>query len=1422
MDRKKVKRSVMATVLATTLLTSNNVGYANNSLQNLVDQARKDMKDASYAYVVPSQNGKIAPSSSLYPLLNTAKANYQKAKSAIMKSNEKNKDTLLKDLDDLYNERITKGIIPYIDAYNYADKYLNPIMDDMKKAEEAKDWAKVETLYHKLSVQLKTRTAILYRFSGKEARDLLLNQYKEPANLKRDQLIVPVTIYMKVKEAEILLAAGKKEEAIKVLESIKSLISQLPSTSSLPMIKELLEKANDVAKTAGIDLTTPTTPPSTGGGNSGGNNGGGNTGSKNFNLSIMHVNDIHANTDKAPRLVTAVKEVRTVKPDALLLNAGDVFSGTLYFNEFLGQADLKFMNLMKVDAMTFGNHEFDLGSSKEGHQALVDFIKAAKFPFVSANVDFSEDDKFTGLFNTKIPKTPEKPKNGNIYTGIVKEINGERVGIFGLTTAETADISSPGKITFSNYIEDAKRMVAEFEAMGINKIVALTHIGFDDNAAVDNDQELAAKVPGIDVIVGGHSHTQLDVPVVVDKDDKGNAKNKTIIVQAYQYSDYLGTLDVEFDKNGVVVGHSGKLIKTADKAEDAEAVDLLKPYADKIKELKDLPTGATAVKALENPRSNANSTESVRSNETALGNLITDGMLNKAKEYNKDVIMAFQNGGGIRAGIDQGPITVGEVITVLPFGNTLATMQLTGAELKATFETSFKESPKENGGFLHVSGGKIQYDSSKPVGKRVVSIAYKNADGTFTEIQDAQTYTIATNAFTAKGGDGFDVLKKAYEAGRVTDLGLSDWENLRDHVASLITVDPKVEGRIVDVAGSTGSKNFNLSIMHVNDIHANTDKAPKLVTAVKEVRTVKPDALLLNAGDVFSGTLYFNEFLGQADLAFMNLMKVDAMTFGNHEFDLGSSPEGHQALVDFIKAAKFPFVSANVDFSKDDKFTGLFNTKIPSTLKNGNIYTGIVKEINGEKVGIFGLTTAETADISSPGKITFSNYIEDAKRMVAEFEAMGINKIVALTHIGFDDNAAVDNDLELAAKVPGIDVIVGGHSHTQLDVPVVIDKDDKGKAKEKTIIVQAYQYSDYLGTLDVEFDKNGVVVGHAGKLIKTADKAEDEEAVALLKPYKDRIAAVNDEEIGVTLENALLSPRVTDVGYVPGTSVRASETILGNLITDGMLAKAKAYVKDKKVIMAFQNGGGIRAGINAGPITVGEVITVLPFGNTLATMDLTGAEIKATFEISFKDYPKESGGFLHVSGAKVEFDSSKPTGERVVSIAYKNADNTYTEILDAETYTVATNAFTAKGGDGYEVLKKAYEKGRATDLGLSDWENLREHLVSVKNSIPTKIEGRIVDVSKVEEELPGGNIPSVDFSGTPQAPKVYNGDVTVSVTDISLLENAVIKGNLTLIGTLSNNFSLSNITVKGNLNLSGLNGVIFDLNGITVEGELIL
>ncbi|MEG0472192.1 MAG: 5'-nucleotidase C-terminal domain-containing protein [Solibacillus sp.] len=522
------------------------------------------------------------------------------------------------------------------------------------------------------------------------------------------------------------------------------------------------------------------------------------------------------------------------------------------------------------------------------------------------------------------------------------------------------------------------------------------------------------------------------------------------------------------------------------------------------------------------------------------------------------------------------------------------------------------------------------------------------------------------------------------------------------------------------------SENFKLSVMHVNDTHARVENFPKLMTAVNDFRATSSESLLLHSGDAFSGTLYFSEFKGQADLQYFNALGFDAMTFGNHEFDLGSSPEGHKALVDFVKAAKFPIVTANIDFAKDPIFTGLFTDLNSSEPENGKIYSGMVKEINGEKVGIFGLTTEETETVSSPGKVTFENYIKEAEKAVKAFEGMGVNKIIALTHIGFDDSAEIDNDQILAKTVPGIDIIVGGHSHTKLDKPVIVNTNTVGEKKDSTIIVQANEQANYLGTLNVEFDEQGVVVAHEGQLIDVAKLAADVKGTEMLTKYKEKVDVIASKEIGVTLKEPLTNPRLKTTEDT--ASVRNSETALGNIITDGMLAKAKSFT-GKNVVMALQNGGGIRSDIPAGKVTLGQAITVLPFTNTLAVMDITGADLIEAFEFSVRQAPKENGGFLHIAGAQLVFDSSKEVGSRVVSLKYYDEKTkTYVDIKADETYTVATNAFTARGGDDYEVFKKIYDAGKVQDLGLSDYENFVEQLISLKE-VKTTTDGRITDVA---------------------------------------------------------------------------------------------
>ena len=507
---------------------------------------------------------------------------------------------------------------------------------------------------------------------------------------------------------------------------------------------------------------------------------------------------------------------------------------------------------------------------------------------------------------------------------------------------------------------------------------------------------------------------------------------------------------------------------------------------------------------------------------------------------------------------------------------------------------------------------------------------------------------------------------------------------------------------------------YQLRVLHVNDTHANIENAPRQITAINQYRKGNTNNLLLHAGDVFSGTLYFNEFKGLADLELMNLVGYDAFTFGNHEFDLGT-----EALLPFVQNANFPFVSANVDFSKDSLMKGLQNHSYSQKPKDGKIYDGIIKNINGERIGIFGLTTAETTSISSPGEVQFEEYISSARASVKALKKQGVNKIIALTHIGYNDGGG-DNDLDLANAVEGIDIIVGGHSHSQLDEPVVVNK-----FREPTIIVQANEYSKFLGELDVSFDKKGKVTAYEGNLISIDAKnndgsyvfTEDASAAQILAKYKPIVDAKKKQVVGAT--------NVDLIGGNP--AARTGETNLGNLIADGMLTKAKTI--NPNTVIALQNGGGVRTSLKTGPITLADVMTVLPFSNALAIMEISGTELKTALEHSVSVAPNASGGFLQVAGMRFTYDSSKPAGTRIQSVEIVQ-DGEYTPLVDSQVYYAATNIFTAKGGDGYSVFANIYADGRVSEPGFVDWEIFSDYIQSFPSeTVSPTVEGRIIDIA---------------------------------------------------------------------------------------------
>ncbi|MBD3922391.1 5'-nucleotidase C-terminal domain-containing protein [Paenibacillus sp. PR3] len=555
-------------------------------------------------------------------------------------------------------------------------------------------------------------------------------------------------------------------------------------------------------------------------------------------------------------------------------------------------------------------------------------------------------------------------------------------------------------------------------------------------------------------------------------------------------------------------------------------------------------------------------------------------------------------------------------------------------------------------------------------------------------------------------------------------------------------------------AANTTTNAFELRVLHTNDTHAHLDNIARRVTAIKQARN--DNTLLLDAGDVFSGTLYFNKYDGLADLWFMNELGYDAMTFGNHEFDKGPA-----VLKTFINNASFPFVSSNIDYGTDKDLSPLFDSKVGEPAENGHIYPAIIRIVNGEKIGIFGLTTPDTAALSSPGEaIHFKDIKESAELAVKALQDQGVNKIIALSHIGFN------LDEQLADEVEGIDIIVGGHSHTKLTAPVVHHADAD---HEPTIVVQTGEYGAFLGQLDATFDADGVLTAWNGKLIEIDAKdtagqyviASDAAAQTKLAEYTAPLEELKKTVIGST-KTVLDGER---------GNVRKKETNLGDLVADGMLAKVKSLVPattDVEGYVTIQNGGGIRASIDEGDITLGELLTVMPFGNNLTALKMTGKEIVAALENGVSGVQTGEGRFPQVAGMRFYYDSTKQgdvvdsvsnkivtAGQRIAKVQIKNADGTYSDMKPDAYYIVATNSFMADGGDFYASMKQAKNAGRHYELNLVDYEVFRSYLDTI-GEVNRSVEGRITDL--LGEPLPstGGSTGNTNPNTT--TPNTNNGN----------------------------------------------------------------
>lgn len=549
---------------------------------------------------------------------------------------------------------------------------------------------------------------------------------------------------------------------------------------------------------------------------------------------------------------------------------------------------------------------------------------------------------------------------------------------------------------------------------------------------------------------------------------------------------------------------------------------------------------------------------------------------------------------------------------------------------------------------------------------------------------------------------------------------------------------------------------LTLNIAHVNDHHSHLDSFAadltldgkpttvelggfaRLTRLFAEAEAEHDNLLKLHAGDAITGTLYYTFYEGEADADLMNTVCFDAFALGNHEFDGGD--DGLKVFLDHLNAGACttPVLAANVKPQ--------LGTPLAQAAQDDYIQPYTIKEVDGVRVGIIGIDIAgKTQNSSRPLTTTlFEDEVTAARRSIEELQAEGIEHIVLLTHQGYE------NDKRMAAQLPGVDVIIGGDSHSLLGDFSAVGLPSEGAYPTVTsnmdgdtvCIGQAWEYAKVFGLMTVDFAADGTVAscdGQASLVIgdrfsrddvvldesETAslltlleDMSEvrvtqpDEAAQLILDGYQEQMADKRAEPIGTALDPFCLV-------RIPGTANR-SGTVAGCADahqlakgSDAAQLVAEAFLDASlRAEFSLQNAGGVRIPFAAGGLIFDDAATMLPFTNVLVELDITGAEVKAALEDAVDNHMAlggSDGAHPYAAGLRWDLDLSQPKGSRFSNLEVRRAD-TWEALDDGRSYVMVTNDFIAEGRDGYLALGEVTADGRNTNTYLLYTDSLVNYL----------------------------------------------------------------------------------------------------------------
>lgn len=1013
--------------------------------------------------------------------------------------------------------------------------------------------------------------------------------------------------------------------------------------------------------------------------------------------------DYYANSPEPQRgltrLATIVDSLRAANPGRVLLfDAGDLLQGNplTYVAARVDSSSraphpvAAAMNAMAYDAAAIGNHEFNYGLA-----TLRRMIHDARFPMLAANA-----------------YTPAGTHAFESWKMIDRE--GVKVAVVGGTTpgANLWDRDNlAGRVIVRDIVPSVREAVGAARAAGADVVVVLLHSGLDEPSSYDTvtsgvasenvSARVAREVPGIDLIVYGHSHKELADSLI------GGA----LLMQPKNWATSLGVARLRLARQGSrwrVLDKHAQLIPAGGHAENAAVLAATSALHNETVEYVGQSIGTTPVTLR---------ADSARVVDTPLIDFILE-VERKATNAQLASTAAFS----LDATVAAGAVTVARIAALYPYDNTLRKIWITGRQLREYLEYSARYFRSDASGaagvdpsipgynFDIVAGVDYTIDVAKPIGARITKLTYEGRP-----VAPTDSFTFALNNYRQTGGGGYAMLAGSRD---LDERQLEIRQLLIDEVRSRGTLDAAaywhrnweiVPNAAVGSAyasmhrlpgeGATRSAaaparaiaGRRLRLIGTNDVHGALEARPDangvlrgglayVATAIERAKAecLPPRCtwLLLDGGDEFQGTPASNFAFGRPIVDIFNRLGYAAAALGNHEFDWGQD-----TLRARMRQARYPFLSANV--------RDTLGRAVPWIRRD----TLIVRD--GLRIGIIGVSTRQTATSTRASNVVGLRFDDPAPvvdSLTRTLRSNGADVVVVVAHAGAfcdrnGETACSGEIVDLAQHVTQhVDAIISGHTHLLVNSVV-----------NGIPIVQGRSSGQAIDVVDLPLDAGeSSMPAHEVREVLPDSLPADTAVAAMVARATDAVASRVNRPVARIAE------------YMKKSASGAEEQVpLGNLIADAMRVEGKGDI-------GMMNNGGIRAPLRAGTATYGDLFEVQPFGNVLYRVSIGGRDLR--------DYLERLVGrrrpIVHLSGVVIEYDTTRAIGSRIVGVRIGGKP-----LDDARTYTVVVNDFEYTGGSGLGFGTAAK---RGENLDLVDLDAFVHYLARQPQPVTPPVDKRFV------------------------------------------------------------------------------------------------